>query len=70
MTDTKYAMIYDLVVHPEYQKQGIGKTIVSALIKKCPKGTAIGLFIEDNDNLKKFYKSLGFQPIQGMQFKK
>ena len=70
VTDKKYAMIYDLVVHAQYQNKGIGKKIVSELIKKCPKGISIGLFIEDKDSLKNFYKSLGFQPIQGMQLKK
>ncbi len=70
VTDKKYAMVYDLVVHPQYQNKGIGKKIVSELVKKCPKGTSIGLFIEDKDSLKSFYKSLGFEPIQGMQLKK
>ncbi len=70
VTDTKYAMIYDVAVHSDYQNKGIGKKIILALMKKCQKGVAIGLFIENKSRLKKFYGSIGFQPIRAMQLRK
>ena len=67
VSDGRYCMIYDMIVHKEYQNKGIGKMIVRHLIAKVKKGVKIGIFIEDKESLVKFYGCQGFQPIMGMQ---
>src|SRR5215470_4979056 len=35
VTDSIHAMIYDLIVAPDYQRQGIGGEILDRLVKHC-----------------------------------
>jgi len=67
VSDGRYCMIYDVIVHKDYQGKGIGTKIIKSLIKKAKKGIRIGIFIENKEFLIKFYESQGFQPINGMQ---
>lgn len=67
--DGRYAMIYDLAVDPNFQGKGVGKAIVKALIKKST-ADSVGLFTDETEPLLKFYSSLGFKPIQGMQMRR
>ncbi len=57
------AYIQDLVVLPEYRRQGIGKQLVNALLDRClSKGmTWIGLISEPGQD--GFYSSLGFKTM-------
>ncbi|MCK9631439.1 MAG: GNAT family N-acetyltransferase [Methanoregula sp.] len=57
--------IQDLVVLPEYRKQGIGKEIVTALVGHCTRAgiSWIGLIAEPGTE--SFYQPLGFQPMKG-----
>jgi ribosomal protein S18 acetylase RimI-like enzyme len=57
--------IQDLVVLPEYRKQGIGKEIVSALVRKCRNAgiTWVSLIAEPDTDA--FYLPLGFHPMPG-----
>ena len=59
------AYIQDLVVLPEFRKQGLGKEIASALVRQCTGAgiTWISLIAEPGTEL--FYRPLGFQPMQG-----
>jgi ribosomal protein S18 acetylase RimI-like enzyme len=64
-------MIYDVIVHKNYQGKGIGKLIVNKLVDqtKGKKYCSIALFT-DKDKVK-FYKKLGFEiATVGMEFKK
>lgn len=36
--------VYDIVVLPEYQNMGVGKAIMSALLKKLPQNSTVSLF--------------------------
>lgn len=57
--------IQDLVVLPDYRKNGIGSQIVSLLVKTCRNNglTWIALIAEpDSDS---FYSPLGFQKMKG-----
>lgn len=67
-----YAMIYDLIVLPEYQRQGIGGKILERLIEKC-RGTGvrdIQLFCAKGK--RPFYEKRGFvarpDDAPGMQY--
>jgi len=62
-------MLYDVVVHKDYQGQGIGRLIMNKLIEqtKGKKYCSIALFAE-KDKVK-FYKKLGFKITDvGMEF--
>jgi GNAT superfamily N-acetyltransferase len=67
-----HAMIYDVVVAPEYQRQGIGKQIVERLAQKCVDAQigAIQLFCAKGKQA--FYEQLGFvvrpDDAPGMQY--
>ena len=52
-----YTGIYDVVVNPHYQRQGIGQTMVRKLVHKF-KGTY--LFLTYTEGNKKFYEGCGF----------
>lgn len=57
--------IQDVVVFPEYRQRGIGKKIVSALLKACKKRGLgwIGLIAEPGSE--EFYHTLGFRLKNG-----
>jgi GNAT superfamily N-acetyltransferase len=62
-------MIYDVIVRPEYQKQGHGKNIMNSLLDKItPKEdyVRVGLFTFEDPELIKFYESFGFEKEYGM----
>lgn len=67
VSDGRYCMIYDVIVHKDHQGTGIGTKIIKSLIKKAKTGLKIGIFVENKESLIKFYESQGFQPINGMQ---
>ena len=51
ISDGQYqSVIYDVVVLPDYQNQGIGKLIMESLIEKLPKsGPVLMLFLGEHD---------------------
>jgi ribosomal protein S18 acetylase RimI-like enzyme len=59
--DGTMCMFYDIVVHKNYQNEGIGKMIVNKLVEqtKGKKYCSTALFT-DKDKVK-FYKKLGFK---------
>ena len=64
------ATIWDVVVHPEFQGQGLGKHLIKQIIKqlRCSDISTITLFADPQ--VISFYKNLGFVPdpdgIKGM----
>jgi len=56
-----YAGIYDAVVLPEYQSQGIGKQLMTALLEKLPVGNIILLAVQGKEG---FYEKLGFAKLK------
>jgi len=71
MEDGVMCMFYDIGVHPDYQKKGIGKQIMNKLIDqvKDKKYTSIGLFAwEENLENIPFYEKFGFKQVKtGME---
>ena len=59
ISDGQYqSAIYDVVVLPEFQDQGVGKTIMNALLKKLPKTSTILIFAAPGKE--HFYRKYGF----------
>lgn len=58
-----YFYIQDIIVHPEYQKSGIGKLIMERieafLSKSAPKNAFIGLMAAEG--VKEFYHKFGYK---------
>ena len=55
-----YATIYDVMVKPEFNKQGIGKKIVQELIDKCISLNIRSLHLFAAKGTEAFYKNLDF----------
>ena len=59
ISDGQYqSAIYDVVVLPEFQNQGVGKTIMHALIEKLPKNSTVLIFVAPGKQ--DFYRKFGF----------
>jgi N-acetylglutamate synthase-like GNAT family acetyltransferase len=52
--------ICDVMVHPEYQKQGIGTKVVKTLLKKCNEEGIKWVQLFSAKGKQNFYKKLGF----------
>ena len=50
--------IYDVVVLPEFQNQGVGKTIMSTLLEKLPRDSTVLIFVAPGKE--GFYRKFGF----------
>lgn len=58
LTDGEYhALIYDVVVHPDCQRQGIGSAMIHALLARLPVWRV--MLVADPD-VQPFYSQLGF----------
>src|SRR5579863_2747044 len=69
LTDRVYrANLYDIVVHPDYRRQGLGRSIVEFLLTPplLAKVPVVSLFTRDKED---FYKKLGFvtNPQKGLK---
>ena len=60
LTDFEYhATVYDVMIHPDYQRQGHGAALMHEVLKRLPVWRI--LLIADGDAAR-FYGRLGFQP--------
>lgn len=55
------AAIYDVVVHPDYQKRGIGRRIVEGLLEKVPHCNVI---LYASPGKEQFYSKAGFYKMK------
>jgi ribosomal protein S18 acetylase RimI-like enzyme len=64
------ATIWDVVVHPDYQGKGLGKTLMRQLIKKLRSEDISNVTLFADPHVVDFYRNLGFVPdpegIKGM----
>ena len=58
--DASVLLIQDLIVHPEFQRKGIGKTLVKALLERYAHVYQIQLMTDNTEKTKAFYNSCGF----------
>ena len=66
-------MFYDICVHSDYQRQGIGSIVMNHLIDKIKdkEYISIGLFVwEGNESAVNFYGTLDFKKVTAMELKK
>ena len=64
--DTRMCMIYDVCVHPDYQKQGVGTLLMKDVLKYVEANdfAVVNLFYDrDNKGLDNFYRKFGFESI-------
>lgn len=69
-----HAMIYEMIVDPDYQGEGIGSNILNKLVEKCLKNNIRDIQLFCANGKKEFYERHGFTPrdsnAPGMQYKK
>ncbi|MBO7245089.1 MAG: GNAT family N-acetyltransferase [Alphaproteobacteria bacterium] len=72
--DTRMCMIYDVCVHPRFQKKGIGTLLMQEVLKYINdyNFATISLFYDmNNKGLENFYRKFGFELIpNAMRLKK
>jgi GNAT superfamily N-acetyltransferase len=56
-----HAFLLDTVVHPAYQRRGIGQMLVAALIRQVAAAGCEWLHVDYESHLDGFYKSCGFR---------
>ena len=54
-------LICDVMIHPDYQKQGIGKKLMKALLSKCEKEGIKWVQLFCAKGKQEFYQKLGFK---------
>lgn len=62
------AFIQDILIHPRYQRQGIGKALLNEVLEKITSygPVQIELLTDDTEKTKKFYESVGFVQVKEM----
>ncbi|HGF7584920.1 TPA: GNAT family N-acetyltransferase [Enterococcus faecium] len=62
------AFIQDILIHPRYQRQGIGKALLNEVLEKITSygPVRIELLTDDTEKTKKFYESVGFVQVKEM----
>lgn len=73
VTDTIHAMIYDLIVAPDHQRQGIGGEILERLMKHCREAHVYDIQLFCAAGKREFYERHGFvarpDDAPGMQYR-
>ncbi|KTC93153.1 MULTISPECIES: GNAT family N-acetyltransferase [Legionella] len=73
LEDGQMCMFYDICVHPDYQRQYIGSSLMKHLISKIKDKSlvSIGLFVwQGNSKATEFYRKFGFETSTAMELKK
>ncbi len=63
--------IYDIAVHPEYQKQGLGKALIGYLTQEAKKRGITTIFVEaesEDEGAVAFYQALGGEEVSVNHF--
>jgi GNAT superfamily N-acetyltransferase len=72
VSDSIHAMIYDLIVAPDYRRQGIGGEILDRLVKRCQEAHVRDIQLFCAKGKHDFYERHGFEArpddAPGMQY--
>ena len=55
-----HAMIYEMIIYPEYQEKGIGKEILNLLVNECKRNNIRDIQLFCAKGKRKFYEKDGF----------
>ena len=73
VSDSIHAMIYDLIVAPDYQRQGIGGEILDRLVKYCQEAHIRDIQLFCASGRRQFYERHSFKArpddAPGMQYR-
>lgn len=65
--DGIYYLIVDVIINPEYQRKGIGKTLIKEIIKEITnitqQGQKCSIILEAANGKEEFYEKCGFRKI-------
>lgn len=67
--DGRRGWVYRMAVHPDYQRQGIGRALMSELESRFRSKGALAvnlLYDSDNAQARAFYKSMGYEERKGI----
>jgi ribosomal protein S18 acetylase RimI-like enzyme len=70
---TEVCIIHAILTHPDYQKRGIGRKLIRALLNHCQTegvGTVRALIPKDNKELQAIFERQGFQRSHIVNFDK
>ena len=56
-------LIQDILVHPAYQRQGVGTRLMDAMLKRFSNVRQVQLLTDDTPKTVSFYESLGFKSV-------
>lgn len=64
-----YSFIVDLIVHPDFQKKGIGKIFIKHVVSELTKDGLKFIQLTFDKELEPFYRSCGFEIIEAGSIK-
>lgn len=56
--------LQDILVHPDYQRQGIGRELMTRFLAKYPDYYQIHLLTSREEKTKSFYEAVGFTAVE------
>ncbi|MCC5894189.1 MAG: GNAT family N-acetyltransferase [Alkalibacterium sp.] len=59
--------VQDILVHPEFQRKGIGRHLLDSLLKDYAHIRQIVLMTDNTEKTKAFYQSLGFSAAEDVE---
>jgi GNAT superfamily N-acetyltransferase len=59
--------VQDILVHPDHQRKGIARRLLTDLLDRYPTVRAKVLLTDDEDRQKRFYESMGFTNTKDVQ---
>lgn len=59
-----YAFIVDLMIHPNYQRKGLGKKFIEHIVNELKKDKIKYIQLTFDSELETFYKNCGFEIIE------